>query len=71
MKVPSGTRLLVRRACIATLKYENFPYPAEISVSFVDDDEIRRIKGLPVARYDSKSKKAYPEYPDGRREYVG
>jgi len=43
MKVPSGTRLLVRRACKATLKFENFPYPAEISVSFVDDDEIRRI----------------------------
>ena len=35
------------------------------------DDEIRRIKGLPVARYDSESKKAYLEYPDGRREYVG
>ena len=34
------------------------------------DDEIRRIKGLPVARYDSKVKKAYLEYPDGRREYV-
>ena len=40
MKVPSGTRLLVRRACKATLKFENFPYPAEISVSFVDDEEI-------------------------------
>ena len=35
------------------------------------DDEIRRIKGLPVARYDKESKKAYLEYPDGRREYVG
>lgn len=35
------------------------------------DDEVRKIKGLPVARYDSKSKKAYLEYPDGRREYVG
>ena len=43
MKVPSGTRLLVRRACKATLKFENFPYPAEISVSFVDDEEIRRM----------------------------
>ena len=42
-KVPSGTRLLVRRACKATLKFENFPYPAEISVSFVDDDEIRKM----------------------------
>lgn len=35
------------------------------------DDEIRRIKGLPVARYDTKLKKAFLEYPDGRREYVG
>ena len=35
------------------------------------DDEIRRIKGLPVARYDDEIKQAYLEYPDGRREYVG
>lgn len=35
------------------------------------DDEMRRIMGLPVARYDSETKKAYLEYPDGRREYVG
>ena len=35
------------------------------------DDEIRKIKGLPVARYDKEKKKAYLEYPDERREYVG
>ena len=35
------------------------------------DDEIRRIRGLPVARYDPDTKRAYLEYPDGRREYVG
>ncbi len=35
------------------------------------DDEIRRIKGLPVARYDDETRRAYLEYPDGRREYVG
>ncbi len=35
------------------------------------DNEIRRIKGLPVAKYDGASKRAYLEYPDGRREYVG
>ncbi|MBQ7502674.1 hypothetical protein IJT93_08185 [bacterium] len=35
------------------------------------DDEIRRIKGLPVARYDEENRRAYLEYPDGRREYVG
>ena len=35
------------------------------------DDEIRRIKGLPVARYDDVTKKAYLEFPDGKRQYVG
>ena len=35
------------------------------------DDEVRRIKGLPVARYDDETQRAYLEYPDGRREYVG
>ncbi len=35
------------------------------------DDEVRRIKGLPVARYDDETNRAYLEYPDGRREYVG
>ena len=33
------------------------------------DDEIRRIKGLPVARYDMERRQSYLEYPDGRREY--
>lgn len=33
------------------------------------DDEIRRIKGLPVARYDMARRQSYLEYPDGKREY--
>ncbi len=43
VKVPSGTRLLVRRACKATLVFEHFPYPAEISVTFTDDEKIREL----------------------------
>ncbi len=35
------------------------------------DDEERRIKGLPVARYDDETRRAYLEYPDGTRKYVG
>ena len=46
----------------------------ELTKRFIEsiriDDEIRKIKGLPVARYDVESKRAYLEYPDGRREYV-
>jgi hypothetical protein len=34
------------------------------------DDDIRKIKGLPVARYDDETGRAYLEYPDGRIEYV-
>ncbi len=34
------------------------------------DNEVRKIKGLPVAGYDDEKKQAYLEYPDGRREYV-
>jgi DNA-damage-inducible protein J len=35
-------------------------------------DAIRRKqeKGLPVARYDADSKRAYLEYPDGTKEYA-
>lgn len=43
----------------------------ELTERFIEsiriDDEIRRIKKLPVARYDSVAKKAYLEYPDGTR----
>ncbi len=35
------------------------------------DEEIRSVQGLPQARYDDELKKAYLEYPDGRRKYVG
>ena len=37
IKVPSGLRILIRRACNAVLEYEHFDDPAEISVTFVDN----------------------------------
>ena len=36
IKVPSGLRILIRRACNAVLEYEHFDDPAEISVTFVE-----------------------------------
>ncbi|MDR2753168.1 MAG: rRNA maturation RNase YbeY [Oscillospiraceae bacterium] len=41
VRVPTGIRLLLRRACTAVLAQEKFKDPAEISVRFVDHDEIR------------------------------
>ena len=33
------------------------------------DQEMCRIKKLPICKYDYERQSAYLEYPDGRREY--
>ena len=45
VKIPSGIRLLVRRCCNAVLENEGFKWPAEVSVTFVDNDGIRKMNG--------------------------
>lgn len=39
--LPVGTKLLVRKACIATLTEEKFTDDAEVDVTFVDDEQIK------------------------------
>lgn len=41
VKIPSGIRLLVRRCCNAVLVTEQFKGTCEVSVSFVDNEQIR------------------------------
>ena len=43
VKIPTGIRMLVRRCCNAVLKMENFGDSAEISVTFVDNAQIRAL----------------------------
>lgn len=43
VKIPTGIRLLIRRCCNAVLKLEGFEGPADISVTFVDNDRIQEI----------------------------
>ncbi|MGI6279327.1 MAG: rRNA maturation RNase YbeY [Acutalibacteraceae bacterium] len=43
IKLPTGTKMLIRRACNATLTFENFEGPAEVDVTLVDDATIRLI----------------------------
>ena len=43
VKIPTGLRMLIRRCCNAVLKMEEFPYSAEISVIFVDNEQIREL----------------------------
>jgi len=43
VKIPTGIRLLIRRCCHAVLEEENFELPAEVSVSFVDNEQIKEL----------------------------
>lgn len=43
VKIPTGVRMLIRRCCHAVLQMEGFQDPAEISVSFVDNEQIREM----------------------------
>ena len=43
IKLPTGTKLLIRKACIATLEFENFDSSAEVDVSIVDDEIIKEM----------------------------
>lgn len=43
IKLPTGTRLLIRKSCVATLKMEGFEDPAEVSVTLVNDARIREM----------------------------
>lgn len=43
IKIPTGFRLLIRRCCEAVLRTEGFPEPAEVSVSFISNEEIKNL----------------------------
>ena len=66
VKIPSGIRLLVRRSCNAALLLEKFPYPAEISVSFVDNAEIRQINADHRKKDDVTDVLSFPAFEDGK-----
>lgn len=46
VKIPVGLRLLIRKCCQAVLSEEEFGNDAEVSVSFVDNAEIRRLNKI-------------------------
>ena len=43
IKLPTGTRLLIRKACTATLKLEGFEDSAEVNVTLVNDEMIKEM----------------------------
>lgn len=43
VKIPTGVRMLVRRCCNAVLIMEDFDGAAEVSITFVNNDEIKKL----------------------------
>ena len=43
VKIPTGIHMLIRRCCVAVITYEELKGSCEISVRFVDNEEIRRL----------------------------
>lgn len=43
IRIPTGVRMLVRRCCTAVLVQEEFDGAAEVSVTFVNDEEIHKL----------------------------
>jgi probable rRNA maturation factor len=66
VKIPSGTKLLVRRSCNAVLNTEGFEHPAEISVSFVDNVEIRRMNDEYRGKDVETDVLSFPAFEKGR-----
>ena len=65
VKIPTGVRLLIRRTCNAVLRLEEFEGSAEISVTFVDNEQIRELN----AQYRNKDSEtdvlSFPMGEDG------
>lgn len=43
VKIPTGLRMLIRRCCNAVLQLEQFPDPAEVNVTFVNNEQIHKL----------------------------
>ena len=78
-KLPSGIRMLVRRACNAVLITEGFLDPAEVNVTFVDDDEIKFLntefrnieKSTDVLSFPLGEDGIYDENPENGAKMLG
>ncbi|MCD7800882.1 MAG: rRNA maturation RNase YbeY [Ruminococcus sp.] len=46
IKIPVGIKMLIRRCCQAVLTTENFEHNTEVSVSFVDNNEIQKLNKI-------------------------
>ena len=65
VKIPSGTRLLIRRCCNAVVENEDFPYPVEVSVTLIDNEEIKKLNEEYLNKAVPTDVLSFPLYEDG------
>lgn len=66
LKIPVGMRMLIKRCCQAVLEYEKFEGDAEVSVSFVDNAEIRKLNRIYRNKDKSTDVLSFPLGEDGK-----
>ncbi len=66
IKIPSGTRILIRRCCRAVLKNEEFAGNAEIGVTLVDNEEITRLNAEFRGKNEKTDVLSFPLGEDGK-----
>lgn len=65
IKIPSGTRMLVRRSCHATLQYENYDSKAQINVVFSDNALMEEYSHLRNGNFEAPEVVAIPNEEGG------
>ena len=69
VKIPTGIRMLVRRCCVAVLAHEKFEETALVSVTFVDDEEIRKLNNQYRHKDMSTDVLSFPLGENGNYDY--
>ena len=60
LKIPSGTRMLVRRSCHAALQHENYDRQTVISVTFADNELLSSYDDMRVSNFEAPELIALP-----------
>ncbi len=66
IKIPSGLRILIRRACNAVLEAEEFKGSVEVSVMFVDDAQIEQLNNTHRGKNMPTDVLSFPLSDDGK-----
>lgn len=68
IKIPTGIRLLIRKCCHAVLQTENLHGNFEVSVSFLDDEQIKQLNRQYRDKDSATDVLSFPAADEGKVE---